>query len=275
MICLGCMNKMETQIYTQKIESHPVFAEFLKSNRLSFVCLDFQQRTGVYAIAGSGKRFTGIELMTAFAGFSKGYLNCKKYNKHGEVSIPKKQDKTSAELETLLLNEISILELIKSKRDIGVSEEICLGALNSTREAICKQQYLFGTMANTLNESGGEIKMETQQINTHELYANLPIGTKAHLAENPDSYGSFRYRNGSFSCLKFAILCQDRKNHRYTWHIHCDEIGLNEIFAPWSREILVEPRISKLRHGRKLRCLEVVDEYGQHYFLKQEGKQEG
>jgi len=108
------------------------------------------------------------------------------------------------------------------------------------------------------------------KLNSKRFYTNLPRGSKAGLAENPDAYESFIHQTGSFSCLKFALLCQDRESDSYTWHIHCDEIGLNEILAPWSREILVEPRISKLRHGRKLRCLELVDEYGQHYFLKQE-----
>lgn len=108
-----------------------------------------------------------------------------------------------------------------------------------------------------------------------KLYENLPKNSMAKHADNPGIFEEFRKGIGIFGSLEgYAILCRDRDTEGFTWHIHCDEYGLDEFKNQWAREASIEPRIRQIRHGRNLKCLEVVTKFGEHYFLDSESKGE-
>jgi len=150
-------------IHISKTESDPVFIKFLEANGLIRTGIDFGLKTGIYESERQPKnepyRFTGIELTTAYAGFSDGYCGNPPKNSEPFGRPKRKRNGEDTEIETLLANEKSITALLGPKPELrgeGVTEEVCQGALNVTRYKIYAQQYLLGRRANHLNETKRE-----------------------------------------------------------------------------------------------------------------------
>jgi hypothetical protein len=96
----------------------------------------------------------------------------------------------------------------------------------------------------------------------------LPSESLASQADNPAIFESFENSNGLVgnSMFDHAILCRDRSEGTYTWHVLCGKYVLSDICTPWARPS-VEQDVSRLRHGRDLEFTEVVSRTGEHYFL--------
>jgi len=115
------------------------------------------------------------------------------------------------------------------------------------------------------------LQLNLTEEELRKLYVQLPSASNARSADNPSAFQQFVSRNGSLGNDAFdnAILCRDRLSGAYTWHVLCDEYGLAEIRTSWTRQLAIEPRIRKLRHGRDLQCVEVVTRDNRHYFLEE------
>ena len=151
---------MKDKTYSPGMESHPIFIKFLEANGLRRVGVDFRLQTGIYEFIelsdSKPAKFNGIELTTAYAGFSDGYCGNPQKNGGPFGSLkPKKEEDGYTKTEILLVNEQSVLDLFESEeklREAKLLKEVCEGALNTTRNKLYSQQYQLGRQANNLNE---------------------------------------------------------------------------------------------------------------------------
>ena len=108
---------------------------------------------------------------------------------------------------------------------------------------------------------------------TEGIYFDLPQESKAREADNPWSYKHFREGHKQLGGYLFdnAVLCFDRNNRTYTWHIVCNEYSLRDIMFDCKRGL--EVRLKKLRQSRDLECIEVVTRSGIHHFIDKSASQ--
>ena len=97
----------------------------------------------------------------------------------------------------------------------------------------------------------------------------LPNDSKAREADNSWVFKEFLDQSWTFpNVINFPhlILCFDKVQDTYTWHLHCREYPRNEILSKKAREWRINERISDLRK-RNIECREYITREGEHFFL--------
>ena len=101
----------------------------------------------------------------------------------------------------------------------------------------------------------------------NELYSALPLESNAREADNPWAFKHFSEGHKQLGGYLFdnAVLCFDRNNRNYTWHIVCTAYSLKDIMFDSKNGL--EVLLKKLRPCRDLECVEVVTRSGEHHFI--------